>query len=649
MKRFDTKVTLQSIKNDFKPSDSAIIEAVANAIDANSKNIYVQIYENVDESGMFSYHYYTIEIADDGTGIPINDKDFEEVFCQYKVSTKHEKTNYGKRGRGRYVYLKMTENPSDINIFVSKDKARYKITFECKDGHSVAILKETFNNQIDTRIKSTFTTLIQFKNILRNYFEVEEHTEKNYAEYIKNELISYFADRIASNSIKIYVNNELLEIKNFIQKQTRDKITVTNEDLKYCFDVDFYIWNDRVSLQSDRQKHILFLDNHGFLKGIAPSGKHKLSFPGFKQNHSIVVKSKYFNSKDYIDCQDDYNNIFTDNIVKNLKVQISMRLQSILFGIYKDNIGEISKEYLKFLDLSKDEIVENTYQAILFPFLEKIGNRNLSDEVKQIIIKLIDVLLKESPDNYIYNLVTVLDLKPKDSDKLRYIEANYGIIRAISEKEKYLSRIDFLEKLSELVNGKNSKKVKERTMLHHIIDKHIWVFDEKFENIEKDKFASDVSLKTILESNNFFQFDSDELDAIAQEYNIKKIPDIFIPIFTNNTIYIIELKKPNIAISQKILEEIRKKYVDTLNEINKKYNNGTKKNIYAIAVSDTKTENVYTVGNIDSDGFTIIPKSWDEIIVDARRRCNEKIEVLNNKIKTSKWKDLESFILEHNQ
>ena len=39
MKSFDTKVTFQSIKNDIKPSDSAIIEAVANAIDAESKNI----------------------------------------------------------------------------------------------------------------------------------------------------------------------------------------------------------------------------------------------------------------------------------------------------------------------------------------------------------------------------------------------------------------------------------------------------------------------------------------------------------------------------------------------------------------------------------------------------------------------------------
>jgi len=44
MGTFDTKVTFKTIKNDIKKSDSAIREAVANAIDAKSKNIYIFMY-----------------------------------------------------------------------------------------------------------------------------------------------------------------------------------------------------------------------------------------------------------------------------------------------------------------------------------------------------------------------------------------------------------------------------------------------------------------------------------------------------------------------------------------------------------------------------------------------------------------------------
>ena len=39
------------------------------------------------------------------------------------------------------------------------------------------------------------------------------------------------------------------------------------------------------------------------------------------------------------------------------------------------------------------------------------------------------------------------------------------------------------------------------------------------------------------------------------------------------------------------------KYVKTLSEINKKYGVGDKKKIYAIAISDTKTENVFIENN----------------------------------------------------
>jgi hypothetical protein len=91
------------------------------------------------------------------------------------------------------------------------------------------------------------------------------------------------------------------------------------------------------------------------------------------------------------------------------------------------------------------------------------------------------------------------------------------------------------------------------------------------------------------------------------------------------------------------------KYVKTLNEINKKYGVGDKKKIYAIAISDTKTENVFTMGSLETDGLTIVPKSWDEIINAARIRYTKKIDDLNHKLKQSKWKDLESLVLEHSK
>jgi hypothetical protein len=55
------------------------------------------------------------------------------------------------------------------------------------------------------------------------------------------------------------------------------------------------------------------------------------------------------------------------------------------------------------------------------------------------------------------------------------------------------------------------------------------------------------------------------------------------------------------------------------------------------------------MGNLEADGLTIVPKSWDEIINITRARYTQKIDDLNHKLKQSKWKNLETFVLEHSK
>ena len=646
----NTKVTFKTIKNDIKSSDSAIREAVANAIDANSKNVYLYIYKEHDKGSLISMEYFCLDIADDGEGIPTTQQEFEDVFCQYKVSTKKEKTNYGRKGKGRYTYLTLTSSPDNIAIYTKQNRKTYKINFECKDNENIKIYNEEFKQTINTKIKQKYTTLIQFKNISKEQFNIQENDLENYIDDIKNELISFFADRIASKSIKVYINDNLLKINDYLEKPiiTKD-IKVEAEDLALDFKVDFYIWNEKVKLKSDRQKHILFFDDNNSLKGIAPSGKNKLAFSAFKQNHSIIVKSKYLNDINFIENSDDYSNILTDKIIKELRESIALHLEHILFAIYKDNIDKVSDEYIKFLKLSQNEITTKAYHAIMLPFIEKFGNKTLHNDIKSIIVKLVDTLIKEAPESYINNIKTILKLSDNESEKLRYIEENYGIIRAISEKEKYIKRIDFLQTFSELVNGKKRAAVKERSELHHVVDKNLWMFGEDFEDIDYKHIASDVSLKTILEDEKFYQFDSERLAEIIKEHNLKKVPDIYIPIEKNNIYYIIELKKPNVSISSNIISEVFKKYVKTLKEINNKYNTQNKKKIYGIAISNKKNQDVYSMGNLENEGITIIPKTWDELILETKERYNQKIDILEQKIKHSKWKDLENFVLEHKE
>lgn len=643
MTEYNTKVTFNGIKSDINKSDSAIREAIANAIDADSKNIYINLYSEQIKSTV-TVNYFSLDIADDGDGIPKNDIDFEKAFCRYKDSPKTEKSNYGKRGKGRYTYLVLTNNPEDVSIYSKHSNTSFKINFDCKDNESIKIKRDIFNDKVDTPITETYTTLVQFKNLDINKFEIKNINDKdNILKDIKNEIITFFADRIASKSINIYLNDELLNIDNYLEKEI---ISKEIEESEIKFNVDFYIWNNQIKLKSDRQKHILFFDEDNRLKGILPSGKHKLAFSGKSRDHSVIVKSKYFNNKDFSYNSDSYNNVFTDKIIENLKNKISMELEAILHKIYFENIDKLSDEYIYFLKSSQDEITQNVYHSLFLPFVSKFGGRKIAPEIKSVIANLVNVLVSEAPDSFINNLGTILNLTKEDSEKLDYVQVNYGIIKSITEKEKVIKRIDFLNTFDDLVNGKNKNFIQERTQLHQVIERNLWLIDEKFEDIKISDIISDQSLKTILEKDDFFQFDSEKLKEIALEHNINKIPDIYIPIQKDNIIYIVELKKPNVNISRSILDDVEDKYVKTIKEINKKYSSSPKK-IIAYAISDSKRDNARSRGNIENDDVYIEPKCWSELIESARERYNQKIESLDNKLKNSHWKDIDDFILSH--
>ena len=235
MRTFDTKVTFKTIKNDIRKSDSAIREAVANAIDAKSKNIYIYVYTEQDKGALLTHNYFCLDIADDGVGIPTQKEDFEKAFCRYKVSEKKEKTNYGRRGKGRYTYLTLTKSPDNVVIYIKKDNQVNKILFQCKDHENIKIFNETTSEQITTKIKQPYTTLIQFKDLSREQLNIDEENIENYIDEIKNEIISFFADRIASKSINIYVNNDLIKIEQYTEKVIKDVFKACGHEVTIPF------------------------------------------------------------------------------------------------------------------------------------------------------------------------------------------------------------------------------------------------------------------------------------------------------------------------------------------------------------------------------------------------------------------------------
>ena len=622
MSVFETKITYKAVKNLINKIESPIKEVVANALDANAKNIHIKVYKQEIKENIMSFEANVIEVLDDGDGIDIND--FENIFCSYRDSNKSEdKTKYGKKGKGRYIYLKLTNfSCQNIEIYTKDRKDLYKISYQCEKHHEPI---KFIINKVNSKDSEDFSTKVVFKNIyIEDINDIEEI--KN---FIKDEIVVYFADVLSNKNI--FVNGTKLNIDDFLIDKKEEEIKIDN----LSFFVKYYFWNDRVKLMGDRQKHIQFFDLNDHLKGIKPSGKDKLSFYSKRFPHTVVVKSNFFN--DY----EDLEELFDDAILKELTNKIKINLENMIIKIYKSKIDEVTDEYISFLKSDvKNQLEKNVYSTLLFPFANKLINNRLKDDIKRLITNLIKVLINEDPAVFIQNLNTILGESPENNEIIRYVEENYGVLKTIIERDKLISRLDFLNHFENMVYGEKRKNIKERTQLHLVVEKNLWIFGEEFEKYNIGNIFSDVSIKTIIEKEDDVKvYLSPELKNIK---NINKIPDIVIPLKDKNTIIIIELKKPGVKINDNIIIQIKNKYIKTLKEIDKIFNQNF--NLKAIAISDDKTELVSSVGSIDENGYIIKPATWQEVITNTKQRYEKNIGIYAKELKNSKWQSLKEFI-----
>jgi len=626
MLSYETTIPFKAIKQNINKSDSPIKEVIANALDANADEIYINIYKRhiKTEIGIETEIKY-IEVIDNGTGIDINK--FEEVFCKYRVSNKKEdKTKYGKRGVGRFVYLKLTNfECSNIEILTKWENKIYKITYSCEENRPINF---TLNDCSNTETFD-FSTKVLFKNVFIENLNTIEEIEN----YIIDEIIVYFADVLTNK--KIYVNNKQINIKDYLIEKKEDNLTI--EDVE--FNVLYYFWNNKVKLSADRQKHIQFLDENNQLKGIKPSGKDKILFFSKKYPHTIIVKSKFFNEFENLE------EIFVegDEILNKLLRQIKAKLEEYIIEIYKENITEVTEEYVRYLKNNiANELEYNVYSTLMFPIANKlVQQRRLKEDIKQLIANLIKVLINENPAIFIQNLNLILGYSTEYQYLLHYVEENYGVLKALTEKDKLITKLDFLKRFEEMVYGENSHKIKERTQLHLIVEKNLWIIDERFESFTIENIFSDVSIKTIIKKHFPEILLHNELDNLKIK-NINKIPDIVIPLKEENNLFIIELKKPGVKVDDKIIYDVKNKYIDTLDEISRIANRTYK--LHAYVISDDKDKRTAPTGNLESMGFYIEPVTWFELINETRERYKRKIGEIELQLKNSKWANLQDFI-----
>jgi len=647
---YKTGINKNTIKNLLKHSEP-IVEVVYNSVDASATKIDIEITVN-DNISSDLFGSFNLLVADNGCGIPVEDEEFRKSFTTYQDSPKKDKVGmYGKRGSGRYKYLKLVDNKlSNLKIYTKHNEDIYHIKYLIEDDTIGFSVEKTIKEEVKKLFYDDINTIVLFEDIDKSIFEFignSELSDNDLELLISNikELVTiHIADALISKKVNVKVNNSLIDVNTYIFQKKEEEFHI--ENIK--FDINYIVWNEKLKLK--KSKHILYFDDKSSYLFTTPSGSHKDTFGDITYAHTVFVHSQYFKSLDEM--------IYTQNVTRTsdkqlneLQYHIIKIFRTIQMTIWNNNTHKVSKSYQNIVsNIENEKIVDDVYHAMTMPFIYN-QKLNPNEKLKGIIGRLIKVLVQVSPNSYLDNMEYIADLKNDENEIFDYVRSNLDIIDIVMQKEKYLRYLDTLNHFDNMVNGSGKKNTKERTELQKVIERNLWIIDESYEDLLPDSFAGDKALKTIFKDFGMQIYNDPDIiniiSKITKKEELDKVPDLFIPITKNDEkiIYIIELKKPTVKINSTIIMEIQEKYLKIIDKLSKSLNENYK--IIAYAISSEKTGFVSSSwGDLDKDNHTIKVRLWKELITDAKNRYNNKLETINLELKNSKWTNVEDLMNE---
>ena len=653
------KLTDQSVKK-YKGATivDALLQAIYNAIDADASDIKLSVLDN--QGDLFNKNdkdsdCKKIIIEDNGSGI-----DFEQIdniFLPLEDSWKknqettplYRRPYHGRLGSGRFKYLAAGDIITWDTIYKKNDKYyQYKISFDTKNPQKLSIENKKEVLSKNTGTKLTITSLTSKFNTFCS--------RKN----IQNELISgLLLDlTLCKDNLKIFIQNEEVILNELIEKRQAFQYQIENIDKEEIIvDCDIVVWKKKVSFID--HKHTFYYNSKKQYTEQRPSG-----IPAGTKlpNHTIIIISSLFDN--YSSFDRDFSPLFY-RIEKAYENDALKLLTQVKNAHLSESLNAIIENpYYPFRQQPKNAIEDaqrTAYNACLYNLL--LNDDGIISEKKTSFLKVVLPLLQRSfSGDYILadNLNKIIELSPEDDEKYNKMLNRIKLSKIIEKYSVLIHRKEFLQTLEKLVYDETvAKYLEERTQLHKIVAEEAWIFGEQFDN--EDLVTSDRSLITMIRNLNlrkdlYFEDGVSDNKLLEIEKFIKKnkhdvekclnkIPDLVLckkeedrGVFNH---LLIELKKPKVAIDKICRNQAMEVYTGILNA---SQNNGgviiSEKHkwrycLVSSQISDTIVSEFTKEGHLEekSNGNYIIDcMTWREIIDDAERRLNHKLEKLELKI-----------------
>jgi hypothetical protein len=556
----NTRVVIDLLTN-YRDTFQALRELINNAIQANAKTIELNI--EYSDSIASKAPIESIEILDDGYGVPFSE--FDKRILEIGTTVKHK-----GQGIGRFSALQIGDLMHIETIAHDAQKKEYSKT---KFGIDSLDLKNTQFEETEFKVDYEYLGEKHIKSYYKVRIENLHHnkqekvskrnklTEGFLKENINQSVFENYPFEVFNNKVTFKVNGTPLKREDFVIGKPTTKKTIYTDRKGNEHEMSFYFYN----IKSDLNKVKVFfqIENAG-IKSVAHEYTYSSDWytPDLK-TWFIYIESPILDS-----------DLFRNVDLEALGEEEIKKLKNHTKEVINDFFQAKNKRFDKFIrNLEEDKYYPyNGYQPasksqeVLFKKVAYIveDEHQLISKDNKIRDFLYQLLDKAISNGYIEDIFKkVLKLSEEGIEKFHCLLEKTDLEEVVHFASQVSDKLEFLDFLHELTYGDLSKVLKERSQLHKIIEKQLWIFGENYNG--SPKLWSDKKIGNILTElrNKYFSYEPTEEDENLIKQNGEGLDDITDLFFFNEKIIdngakeimIVELKSPKCAISNKELEQ----------------------------------------------------------------------------------------------
>ena len=504
-----------------------------------------------------------IIIRDNGVGV-------QKSEFKWKILEVATTAKKGGKGIGRFAALQMAANLRletvafdqitqkffkselvlDMNQWKadSLDKVSVQVQFTQLDGQQASYYQVTISDFYGPEV----TRKDKHKRIHRNLQEQQ----------IAPAIFAAYPEKIFQKAVTFYVNGNVLNPEDFIvgEVEKKQEEFTALDGTKCPIDYQFF--------------QVKSLGKHRVFLRVANEGVQTVAHT-FDYNFDTPEPNQWFVLAD--------SPFFDENtdVFRNLEIQrLDPSAEHLADEIKKHVDTFFAAKYPKYRDFVQKLRTDSFYpyknhqpssetRSVVFSqlaFYVEEQHHLLSgrQSIRELVYSLLDKAMSNRDFEFLLSETIKLDDESLSRFKSLLERSDLEEVIAFSEEVARKQQIlDFLHKLN---YAEISERVKERSELHKIVEKHLWLFGEQYHGTPK--LFSDKNLENNLTAlrNELFQYELNQKDEnlieMADE-GVRNITDLFFfneNILSEETreIMVVELKAPRVRISDKELGQARR-------------------------------------------------------------------------------------------